>query len=66
MARNRTALAQWLEREGVTQQELARRLGVSQPKLHGWVHGAETNYKNLRKLHKVTGISYAELVGDRK
>ena len=65
MASKRTALWVYLKRTGILQKDLARSLGVSQPTLNQWVHGAETSFANLRKIHRLTRIPYAELVGER-
>lgn len=56
-------LKQYLEDEGMTQIELAKRIGVTQPTVWEWLnHESYPSVENLRKLSRTTGISIDELL----
>jgi transcriptional regulator with XRE-family HTH domain len=56
MAKHRyTSLADYFHRSGETQEELAERIGMSQPTISLAKHG-RGSYKTLRKIAKATGV----------
>lgn len=60
-------LADWLDKSGKTQEELAQLLGVAQASISEWVTGrALPTLKNLRALSTRTGISIDELLETAK
>lgn len=56
-------LKQYLEAEEISQAELARRMGVSQPTVWEWLNGQTLpSAKRLQKLSELTGISINDLL----
>ena len=59
-------LSKHMKARGITQVELARLMGVSQPTVWAWIHGYKTPTRdNLIKLADVTGLTVDSLL-DRK
>lgn len=57
-------LAEIRERKGVTQDELATRVGVEQPTINRWEKGKrEPKFKDLFALSEILEVSVAELLG---
>jgi transcriptional regulator with XRE-family HTH domain len=53
-----------MEERGITQSDLARRLGVSRSCVHSWYWGVnEPGIDALRRIRRVFGCSMDELVG---
>lgn len=51
------------EQAGLTQDQLAKLLNVSQPTIQRWENGArEPNLQDLKKLCKALGVKYYDLV----
>jgi transcriptional regulator with XRE-family HTH domain len=60
-------LRRYLEEEGISQAELARRAGVSQPTVWEWLNGHSLpSADSLRTLSRVTGVSIDELLAPAK
>jgi transcriptional regulator with XRE-family HTH domain len=58
-------LKSWMARQEITQVELARRLGVSQPTVWEWLNGhSRPSLDNLLALASETGITVDELARD--
>jgi transcriptional regulator with XRE-family HTH domain len=56
-------LKQYLDHHEITQTELAKRVGVSQPTVWGWLSGESLPAAStLKKLATVTGLSVDELL----
>ena len=56
-------LRAYLDLTGMSQSELARRMGVSQPTVWAWVHGETMpSIENLRQLSAITNMSIDDLV----
>lgn len=56
-------LREYMEQHGLTQYELAKRLGVSQPTVCDWINGNFTpTAKRLLLISKRTGLSVDELL----
>ena len=52
------------DRLGITDAEIARRLGVTRSTVHGWVHGVhEPNLRSLRSIAKALGCKASALMG---
>lgn len=52
-------------RRGLTQAELARRMGVSRTCIHQWYWGLnEPSIKSLKKLRRILGCTLEELIGE--
>ena len=55
------------EQLGITQTELARKIGVSQPAVAYWESGARTpNVYILKKMAEIFGCSVDDLISDDK
>lgn len=49
-------LAEWLVSQHMTQAELSRSLGVSQPAVHLWLNGVQSpSGQNMMRLYKMSG-----------
>ena len=56
-------LKKYLEREGLTQQELADKVGVKQPTVWEWVNGhSKPSADKLVVISRVTGLSIDDLL----
>ena len=54
---------QLIKKKGLTQRDLAQRLGVSQPAVSSWMHGLyRPRSKQLQPLAKALGVSVSTLV----
>jgi transcriptional regulator with XRE-family HTH domain len=61
--RTMKALIEYLHISGITQAELARRVGITPVELNRFIQGKrEPRVKNLRKIAKATGISIEKLI----
>jgi transcriptional regulator with XRE-family HTH domain len=57
------ALREYMQREGISQAELARRVGVQQPTVWEWLHGkSRPRAKHLVVLSEKTGLSVDDLL----
>jgi transcriptional regulator with XRE-family HTH domain len=57
-------LRTYLDRNEIAQVEFARRLGVSQPTVWGWVSGDSLpSAEMLKKISNETGLSIDDLLG---
>lgn len=55
-------LSQWMQREGVTRAEFARRMGVHRSVVTRWLDGDHIpNYLSRVKMQRVTGLTPGEL-----
>lgn len=52
------------EKRGLSQPQLADKLGVTRAAVGGWERGADLTLGNLRKIARVTKTPIAKLVGD--
>lgn len=58
-------LQRYMSETGISQAELARRVGVKQPTVWGWINGRSApSAKTLVVLSRQTGISIDELLRD--
>lgn len=57
-------LRRWRERQGLTQQELADRAGVSVRSIAGYEGGDGTRPNTARKLAGALGVTVADLIGE--
>jgi transcriptional regulator with XRE-family HTH domain len=66
--RGRALLLEYLDREGaITQAALAARLGVTEPSLSAWKHGATRPEPHFRKaLERVAGIPESAWMTNRE
>lgn len=56
-------LKQYLIASGMTQKDLAERLGVSQPTISDWLRNVTfPSSENLREICKITGLSADDLL----
>jgi transcriptional regulator with XRE-family HTH domain len=55
MSKRYSSLTDYLERSGETQEQLAERIGMSQPTISLAKQG-RGSYKTLRKISKATGV----------
>ena len=59
------SLKRLMLRRGLTQAELARRMGVSRHCVHYWYWGLnEPNLEKLVRLKQILGCTWEELLGD--
>jgi transcriptional regulator with XRE-family HTH domain len=56
MTKRYTSLADYLERSGETQEQLAARAGVSQAHISRVLHGGHCSLKLAKALSKLTGV----------
>ena len=53
----------WRVRKGLTQEQLAKKMGVSAPTIHYWENGTTMpSGKNLQMLASVFGISADDII----
>ncbi len=58
------ALRRYLEDEGMTQKQLAEKLGVKQPSVNDWLTGRKyPTGPRLRDIARCTGLSVDSLLG---
>lgn len=51
-------------RRGITQAEIARRMGVNRSCIHNWYWGIrEPNIDSLKRLRRILGCTFDELIG---
>lgn len=53
-----------MEANGLSQAELARRVGVSQPTINGLIHSNKIGSKHLHRIARVVGTTPAYLAGE--
>lgn len=56
MAHRYTSLADYFRRSGVTQEQLAARVGLSQPTISLALNHGKGSFKTLLKIAKATGV----------
>lgn len=59
-------LAAWIDArrlQGMSISELARKMDVSRQTVHSWLNGVIPDASRLKRLHDLTGIPIAELIG---
>lgn len=57
-------IAKARDRLGITDAEIARRVGVPRSTVHGWVHGShEPTLRSLRSIAKALGCKANDLMG---
>lgn len=49
---------------GLTQQQLAEKLGVSQPTIHAWESGSMPRMKRLRAVAEAYGLTLGDLLAE--
>lgn len=60
-------LKRYLDDNGVSQTEIAKRMGVKQPTVWEWLNDESwPSAANLQKLSRITGISIDELLSHRR
>ena len=65
MSKHLAKLNDALRKAGMSQSELARRIGVTRGAVNHWVTGrAEISMEHLLKIAKVLGMSTSEILGD--
>lgn len=58
-------LRQLMLRRGLSQAELARRMGVSRTCIHQWYWGLnEPSIESLKRLRRILGCTLEELIGE--
>lgn len=59
-------LAAAIRKSGLTQRQIAARLGVQQATISNWIRGERTpNVESIQKLARVLGMSIHEMLGDQ-
>ena len=59
-------LRQYLKRNGISQVDFAKQVGVSQPTVWAWLHGRKNpSLNHLNKLADLTGLTVDSLLDRR-